>query len=201
MSAQIRSAAEETVSLAVSVDCYNCETENDDRYKSIADISESLFPDLVAQTHCLECTPETVAEVKTESYEPYDVDNYHPPVLECLVEKEIRILSVLDHELLELHVSPEVVEVECHEAENDNTEKKHVLRSPLCLCLVSYSITLSTACLIVSVREDEGIDDVNDETSCKNRNHDGYDRKRHEFATCCEKAVSASICSLKCINH
>ena len=120
-------AASAAVSMAECVDCSCAETENDDCNNSIADVSKSLLPDLVAETDCLECAPETVAEVKTESYEPYDVDNYHPPVLECLVKKEVRILSVLTHEFLELHVSPEMVEVESHETENYDTEKKHVL--------------------------------------------------------------------------
>ena len=118
------------VCLDESVDCCCAEAENDDRYNCIADVCESLLPDLVAETDCLECAPETVAEVKTESYEPYDVDNYHPPVLECLVEEEVRILSMLAHELLELHLSPEMIEVECYKTENDNSENEHVLRRP-----------------------------------------------------------------------
>ena len=71
-----------------------------------------------------------MAEVKTEGYKPYDVDCYYPPVLECEVEENIRVFSVLTHELLELHVSPEVVEVESYETENNDSEKEHVLRCP-----------------------------------------------------------------------
>ena len=108
---------------------YSCyaESENDDSYYYIADVSKSLLPDLVAETYSLECAPETVAKVKTKSYEPYDVKYNYPPVLECLVEEEVRVLSVLAHELLELHLSPEVVEVESDEAENYDSEKEHVL--------------------------------------------------------------------------
>ena len=183
-------AASAAVSMAECVDCSCAETENDDCNNSIADVSKSLFPDLVAETDCLECAPETVAEVKTESYEPNYVDNYHPPVLECLIEKCVRILCMMTLEFLELHVRPEVVEVDCNEAENYNAENEHVLRCPLCLCLVCYSVTLSTASLVVSVRKDEGISDVYDEACCKYRNHDGDDRKRHEVAACLEKSVS-----------
>ena len=68
-----------------------------------------------------------MCEVEAESYEPYDVDENHPPVLECLVEEKIRISSVLAHELLELHVSPEMVEVESHKSEDDDSENEHVL--------------------------------------------------------------------------
>ena len=119
--------AKKTVCLKVSVNSNNREAENDDRNECVADVHESLLPDLVAQTHCLECAPETVAKVKAESYEPNDVENYNPKVLECLVKKEVRVFSVLAHELLELHLSPEVVEVESDEAENYDSEKEHVL--------------------------------------------------------------------------
>ena len=119
--------AKKTVCLKVSVNSNNREAENDDRNECVTDVHESLLPDLVAQTHCLECAPETVAKVKAESYEPSDVENYNPKALECLVKKEVRVFSVLAHELLELHLSPEVVEVESDEAENYDSEKKHVL--------------------------------------------------------------------------
>ena len=196
-------AAEASVRLEECV--YSCcaEAENDDSNYSIADVSESLLPDLVAETDCLECAPETVAKVKTESYEPYDVDNYHPPVLECLVEEEVRVCSVLTHELLKLHLSPEVVEVECEETKNDDTENEHVLRSPrLSLALASAGVTLKTAASTkVTCSEDECINDVYEETSCENWNHDGHDRKRHEIATSLEKSVCCTICALECVNN
>ncbi len=119
--------AAEAVCLAVAVDCSCDESANDNDKNDASDPAESLFPDLVAEAHCLECAPETVVKVESESYEPYDLDCNHPPVLECCVEENVRILSVLAHELLELHVSPEMVEVECYETENHDTEEKHVL--------------------------------------------------------------------------
>ena len=119
--------AKKTVCLKVSVNSYNREAENDNRNECVTDVHESLLPDLVAQTHCLECAPETVAKVKTKSYKPYDVENYYPEILECCLEKLVRILSVLAHELLKLHLSPEVVEVESDETKNNDSEKEHVL--------------------------------------------------------------------------
>lgn len=68
-----------------------------------------------------------MCKVEAESAEPYDVDKNHPPVLECLVKKKVWISSMLAHELLELHFSPEVVEVECEETEYYDSENKHVL--------------------------------------------------------------------------
>ena len=75
------------VCLDETVDCCCAEAENDDCYNCIADVSESLLPDLVAETDCLECAPETVEEVLAESCEPDHVYNYHPSALECCVEK------------------------------------------------------------------------------------------------------------------
>ena len=119
--------AKKTVCLKISVNSHYREAENDKCYESITDEVKSLLPDLVAHTDSLECAPETVAEVKTECYEPNDVKCYNPPVLECLVKKEVRVFSMLTHEFLKLHLSPEVVEVECDEAKNNDSEKEHVL--------------------------------------------------------------------------
>ena len=120
-------AADQAVCLSESVDCNSAEAENDNCYEYVTDDVKSLLPDLVAHTDSLECAPESVCEVVSECYEPYDVNEYHPPVLECLVEEEVRVSSVLAHELLELHFCPEVVEVECEESENYDTENEHVL--------------------------------------------------------------------------
>ena len=122
--------ADDSVSVEASV-YSNCrEAENDYCYECIADIGESLLPVLVAETHALECAPETVAEVKTESYEPYDVNNNPDPAAECGVEEVVRVCCMVALELCELHVSPEVVEVECDDTENDNSEYEHVLCCP-----------------------------------------------------------------------
>ena len=185
------------------VNSYYREAENDDCYEYITDSIESLLPNLVAQTDCLECAPETVAKVKAKSYEPNDVENDYPPVLECCLKKLVRILSVLAHELLKLHVCPEVVEVECDKTKNYDTKNEHVLRSPrLSFTLATTSVTVkTTASLDVTSSKNTCVNDVYDETECKYRNHDCYNRKCHEVATCLEKTVSCSVSSLECINH
>ena len=119
--------SKKVVCLKVCVNSYYREAENDKCYKYITDSVKSLLPNLVAQTDSLECAPETVAKVKTESYEPYDVKNYNPPVLECLVKEKVRVLSVMAHELFKLHLSPEVIEVECDKSKNYDSENEHVL--------------------------------------------------------------------------
>ena len=123
-------AADKAVSLCKCVYGNSDEAENHNCYENVSDDIESLLPDLVAHADCLESAPETVCEVEAEGAEPYDVDKHHPPVLECLVEQEVRIGSVLAHELLELHFCPEVVEVECEKTENDDAQNEHVLRCP-----------------------------------------------------------------------
>ena len=127
LAAAIAAAWNQAVCLSECVNCNSAEAENDNSYENITDVSEPLLPLLVAKTDSLECAPETMAKVKTEGYEPYDVDCYHPPVLECKVEKNVRVFSVLSHELFELHVCPEMVEVESNKTENYDSEEEHVL--------------------------------------------------------------------------
>ena len=144
-----------------------------------------------------------MCEVETESSEPKNVKNYHPTVLECLVEEEVWVLSMVTLELLELHVSPEVVEVECDETEYYDSENEHILRSPrLCLTLAAASITLVTATSFeVACCKDKCVNNVYEEASCKNWNHDCHDWKCHEIAACLEKTLSCTICALECVNN
>ena len=123
-------ALEKAVSLSECVESDSAEAENYNSDKKVSDDIESLLPDLVAHSDCLERAPETVSEVEAEGAEPYDVDKHHPPVSECLVEQEVRVCSVFSHELLELHFSPEMVQVECEETENYDAQNEHVLRCP-----------------------------------------------------------------------
>lgn len=105
---------------------YRYESEDYDGCEDVAEYLESLLPDAVAETHCLECAPETVCKVEAERSEPYDIKESHPPCSECRVEQFVRVLCVRAHELLELHVSPEMREVEAEDAEYDNSEGEHV---------------------------------------------------------------------------
>ena len=203
---ELAASAAARCSLKVCVNSNCDESEDDYCNEEITDIGKSLFPNLVAETEALECAPETMAKVKAESYEPYDIDGCHPPSLECCVKKLVRIMLYMSgrKELLKLHLCPEMVEVECYEAENDNSEKKHVLSCPrLCLTLASASITLNTtASAKVTCCEDECIDDVYKETSCKNWNHDSHDWKCHKIAASLEKSFcKIAIYSVACVNH
>ena len=42
---------------------------------------------------------------------------------------------------------------------------------------------------------------MNEESECKNRNHDSHDRKCHELASFGEKSVSCTVASCECVDH
>ena len=68
----------------------------------------------------------------------------------------------------ELHLGPELNQVNDHEAYNDDTENEHVLRSPFYRFWTSAdSVGIVTAGLLVLIRKPESVDDVNDETGSK----------------------------------
>ena len=61
------------------------------------------------------------------------------------------------------HFSPEVVEVQCHAERHDDTEHKHVLRSPFHLLgTIHHSVAAVTASATVLEGEDEGIHEVHE---------------------------------------
>ena len=75
---------------------------------------------------------------------------------------------MLTDDLCELHLSPEIEEVQEDPEDDDDTESHHILRRPLdTLRLVDDIIAVVTASLAVLKRQDEGIDDVDDEEDCQ----------------------------------
>ncbi len=80
--------------MAECIYSYRYESEDYDGCEDVAEYLESLLPDAVAESHCLERAPETVCEVEAERSEPYDVEESHPPCSECCVEKLVRVLCV-----------------------------------------------------------------------------------------------------------
>ena len=65
------------------------------------------------------------------------------------------------HDLHELHLRPEVEEVDQQAAQDDEAQYEHVLRSPgYARLLHRYGITLRSARLVVVQREDDGVDEV-----------------------------------------
>ena len=109
------------------VDCYCGEHHPDDCSHDDAEYLESLHPNLVVPTHGLEHAPEAMAEVEPYCAEPCDVDDQYPDASEGLLEKHVRVLSLASAEFEELHLGPEVCEVEEQDTENDDSEYEHVL--------------------------------------------------------------------------
>ena len=71
---------------------------------------------------------------------------------------------MLTDDLCQLHLCPEVEEMEEDPKEHDDPESHHILRSPLdALRLVDDCIAVITSSLAVLHRQDEGIDDVDEE--------------------------------------
>lgn len=67
-----------SVSVEVCIDCNSDEAENNNTYEYDTNTCKSLLPNLVAETKCLECAPESVCKVESKCNEPDDVKDYHP---------------------------------------------------------------------------------------------------------------------------
>ena len=115
---------------AVIMDAYcNCnsrEAEENQSCEDVGDDFESLEPDHVVPSESLECAPEAVGEVEPDGSEPDKVQNRDPPSSEGGVKKIVRIGLLKPGEVLELHVCPEMGEVERDESEDDDSEDNHV---------------------------------------------------------------------------
>ena len=136
-----------------------------------------------------------MVEVQPDGNEPYDVKGYYPPVAEGCKEKIVRILRFPAHEFLQLHLCPEVGEVEGNETKDDDSEDCHVLGAPaVVLCLGGNLITLEAAALHhVLIAEPDAVEDMDGKTQGQDGNHDGDDGGGHEVAAKLEPAVSVGI--------
>ena len=195
--------ADYSVCYKARVDSYYGKAEEYDGCYDVGDHLEPLEPYLVVPAYCLECAPESVCKVEPESPEPDDVDDYYIPVSEGRFKEHVWIGSFSSCPFLELHVSPEMCEVECKDAEDDDTEDDHVLGCPgICPGLAGNCIAVvSSAGLQVAESKDEGIDDVDDETEGKYRHHYCHYRKSHEIASECEQSVRISEMSCHRVNY
>ena len=136
-----------------SVYCNCRESKEYDCRENVADDLESLLPKLVAPADGLECAPEAMGKMEPQGSEPDYVKHYHPPVSESGGEKEIRVGSFLSHEFLELHLVPEMGQMEGDETEHDDSEHQHVLGCPAfspglaCLSALCAVLGSPTLCL------------------------------------------------------
>ena len=129
------------------------EKDDDEAGDDDADDLEPLEPRLSAPAHCLEHAPEAVSEVQAYRGEPDEVEDEDPPFAESDVEQKVGIvleIAYAEH-LGELHLGPEMGQVEADEAEDDDAEDEHVLGRPgIGISLAGNLVTLPTAtCLDV----------------------------------------------------
>ena len=127
--------------------------QTDDGSHDVGNHLQAADPYIVVPTESVECAPETVGQVHPQSHEPHDVQDGHPPCTECRQQQAVGIGElVVGHtlELLQLHVSPEMGQVESQNTQNDDTEHQHVLGCPVVgLALVGYCVAVIAAGLVV----------------------------------------------------
>ena len=120
---------------------YNYYRSEAEEYECSDDIGETLeagIPRVVGPTHALEHRPYAVCEVEPQGCEPYDVEGYEVPLREGVFDQSGAVngriserVLMTAHDLDELHLRPEVEEVECQTAQNDESDDEHVFRSPI----------------------------------------------------------------------
>lgn len=138
----------------------------DDGCKNVGDAFPAVEPYVVVDTQRLDGAPESVGEVEPQSYEPDEVNNYINRAAEGFANQGdtvVRIdLGQVTDNLVELHLVPEVEEVQSQTQYHDDTQYEHVLRSPLyAFRTYVHQIAVVTAGSPVLNRQPEGIDDVN----------------------------------------
>ena len=111
-------------------------------------------------------------EVEPDGADPDQIQDREHRIGESVLnpsESVGRIMCYLDAgKLCKHHVSPEVVQVEHDADEDDQTEHKHVLRSPAHLRTAAcHLIALLATCATVLCCQDEGIDDVTHGQECQ----------------------------------
>lgn len=108
----------------------NCKEEAYDSSPSASSLLEAWQPSCVVGTERLESTPEAVSHVEPESGKAHEIHYESDGASKSLVEIPSAFVYMVSQHFRELHLSPELNEVESHKAHDDNTEDEHVLRSP-----------------------------------------------------------------------
>ena len=143
------------------------ERQNREGSDDAADHFDTLHPNEVVPTERVESRPNTVVQVEPECAEPDEVEHavhLSPDGLseECLHVRcsvlRIESTGLNTRYFRELHLKPEVVEVQAEETENAETENEHVLRLPIhAFFLTCYGITVVTARCTVLDRQVERV--------------------------------------------
>ena len=193
------------VGLDEGVDGSGNEQEDDDGSDDHADDLEPLEPGLSAPADRLEHAPEAVYEVEPDGGEPDEIEDEDPPFAERGIQQEVRIVfEIADSKHLgQLHLGPEMGQVEADETEDDDAEDEHILGGPgIGFGLAGHFIALpASAGFHILPRQPASIDDVHEEAKCKDRHHDVNESRAHEVAAELEQAVSCGEELLVSSNH
>ena len=181
---------EKSVCLHESIDRYYYKGEAYQGRDHHSDNLKASKPSSAVPTDGLEHGPEAVDQVEPQDHEPCRIKDHHPPVLESGSEQQIRVFGFTAGEVLELHLSPEVGEVETEEAEDQQAEDHHILGSPgIGGGLAGYFVTLDTATgLIVPYGKIYAVTDVDYKSESKDGDHNVHNWEGHEVAAKLEPA-------------
>ena len=132
-----------------------------------------------------------MAQVEPHSEEPDDVDEQNPPLSEGQGKEFVRIAFLSPGKHCELHLGPEMGEMESEDAEHDDAENQHILCCPGVCCgdTLAFIAAETSACLDVEGGDVDAVGNVDNETERKDRNHHGDNWQSHELTTFLEKSV------------
>ena len=172
LAAEVHSAIEHSGNGKLHND--NCKHEHDDGGVNIADALDAGQPSFAASTEGVHCTPHAVSEVEPDGQEPYKikhgVNRISKSVLNPVVAISGQPFVANVCQFHEHHLCPEVIEVKGDAEENNDTDDKHVLRSPFHLFRTVYDcITAVTASIAVLCCQDESIDEVDEHQYTQSR--------------------------------
>ncbi len=156
--------------LASERDDNDSENQHHDGSPPPANALEAAYPLVVVHANRLEGTPKAVGDVEPQSHKPDEIDHAHPGLAEGCLQGYIAAVGLMAHNLGQLHLGPELEQVQHQEAQHYDTQHEHVLRSPLhALGTLGDSISVVATGLAVLQGEDKSVDDVNGKT-CRQHN-------------------------------
>ena len=182
------------VGLDEGVDRSGDEQEDNKGRDDHTDDLEPLEPGLPTPADGLEHAPEAVHEVEPDGGEPNEIEDEDPPFAERCVKQQIRIvLEIANAEHLgELHLGPEMGQVEADETEDDDAENQHILGGPgVRFGLAGHFVALPAATRFhILPGKPASVEDVDDETEGEDGHHNVDECRTHKVASEFEEAVS-----------
>ena len=179
----LQRAAHETLSQDIQRN--DCKAYCNNQSVYFSDAFPTANPNLIVQTYGMESRPETVTEVKPQGPYPNDVNKSHHRVGELVDNQFIGIFSRSSPDkMLQLHLRPEIEQMDNDNPQYDYTEYQHVARLPGGrFRQILHGITHVSASFPVIQGDDESIKDMNNESQCQHRHHNpDKDIRIHEFA-------------------